>query len=121
VRHGIPNSTHIISIYSHFPIIQAHHFNYEGFTSPIAHSKGREGNQAYLSFEFSLLILSTLTWQKIKDSGQNFGGKGERAHLRRDYPRPLASISNRIMRPSINSIPKPPPGGCCGWGEVVNV
>jgi len=28
---------------------------------------------------------------------------------------------NKTMMPSISRIPKPPPGGCCGWGEVVNV
>ena len=31
-----------------------------------------------------------------------------------------APSSNRTMMPSINSIPKPPPGGCCGWGETVS-
>ena len=31
-----------------------------------------------------------------------------------------APPSNRTMMPSISSIPKPPPGGCCGWGEFLN-
>jgi len=28
-----------------------------------------------------------------------------------------APPSNRAMMRSISSIPKPPPGGCCGWGD----
>jgi len=40
---------------------------------------------------------------------QNLGEKKERAPLRRDNPRPLASISNRTMMPSFSSISEPPP------------
>jgi len=28
--------------------------------------------------------------------------------------------SNKTKMPSFNSIPKPPPGGCCRWGETVS-
>jgi len=89
VRHGIPNSTHLKSIYSLFPIIQAHHFNYEGFISPIAHSKGREGKQVYLGFEFSVLILSTLIGKKSRVLVIILGGKGERKSPPQKLPAPV--------------------------------
>jgi hypothetical protein len=32
----------------------------------------------------------------------------------------IVSPSNRTTMSFISSIPKPPPGGCCGWGETVS-